>query len=205
MLVFLLVLGGFIYYIMTPEERLRVGRPMKAVAIFAARHGARAAVAYVRAVRARKRWALGMPAAAAAIAIIILVSQTHMRQFIDVRPEVEHLVAAETRMSGTYAPAVEQFKLGAMSAEALAQLINRSIKPELQAARARLMAIDRVRAGHATLLTKAKEYVQLRDESWRLRAEALRKRNMTALRKADHAERASLAALSALEEARKVL
>jgi hypothetical protein len=69
----------------------------------------------------------------------------------------------------------------------------------------RLMSISRVRGEQAVLLTKAKEYVQLRDESWRLRADALKRRNMAALRKADNAERASLAALNELEQARKPL
>jgi len=205
MLVFLLLVGGLVTYIMTPEERQRVWRPMKAVALFIALHGARAAIAYSRALRARNRWALAVPAAVAVAAIVVLVTQAHLRQFADVRPEVERLVDVETRISDTYRPAVEQFRLGAMSADALAQLINRKIKPELQSARVRLMAIDKVPAEHADLLTKAKAYVQLRDESWRLRADALQRRNMAALRKADHAERASLAALDALAQARKLL
>jgi hypothetical protein len=205
MLVFILILGGFAVYIMTPEERVRAARPIRWAAKFLARHGAVAAVMYIRALRARKRWALALPAAVAVIMIVILISQMHLRQFVDIRPEVELLMAAEARMSETYASAVEQFKLGAMSAESLAQHINRKIKPELQVVRMRLMSISRVRGEHAVLLTKAKEYVQLRDESWRLRADALKRRNMAALRKADHAERASLAALNELEQARKPL
>ena len=205
MLIFILVIGSFAAYIMTPEERLRVARPIVRVAALLARHGSVAALAYLRALRARKRWALALPAAAAVMMIVILISQVHLRQFADVRPEVERLLAAEARMAETYAAAVEQFKLGAMSAESLAQHINRKIKPELQAVRVRLMSITRVRGEQATLLSKAKEYVQLRDESWRLRADALKKRNMGALQKAEHAERASLAALGELEQARKPL
>ena len=205
MLGFLLIIGAFVFYVMTPEERARVIRPLRWTAAFLARHGLAAAVVYVRALRARKRWALALPASAAVVMIIILISQMHLRQFVDIGPEVELLVAAETRMTETYAAAVEQFKLGAISADALAQHINRKIKPELQKVRARLMSITRVRGEQATMLTKAKEYVQLRDESWRLRADALKKRNMAALKKAESAERASLAALSELEQARKPL
>jgi hypothetical protein len=205
MLIFLAVLGGFAWYIMKPEERERVARPVQRVAARGAKHALIAALAYVSALRARKRWALAVPAAAAVVMIIILMSQLHLRQFADVRPEIEALMAAEERMSSAYASAVEQFKLGAMSGDALAQYITRRIKPELQVVRIRLMSFDRVRAEQEALLTKAKEYVQLRDESWRLRAEALRKRNMAGLKKAESAERASLAALNALEHARKSL
>ena len=205
MLAFILIMGSFAVYIMTPEERRRAMVPIRWAAMFLARYGAIAAAFYLRALRARKRWALALPAAAAVIMIIILISRMHLRQFADIQPEVEVLMAAEARMSETYASAVEQFKLGAMSADSLAQHINRKIKPELQVLRMRLMSITRVREEHVMLLTKAKEYVQLRDESWRLRTDALKKRNMAALRKAEHAERASLAALNELEQARKPL
>lgn len=205
MLVFILIIGSLVVYVMTPEERERAARPIRWAALFLVRQAAIASVVYLRALRARKRWAFALPAAAAAMGIIILVSQMHLRQFADIQPEVELLMAAEARMSETYASAVEQFKLGAMSADSLAQHINRKIKPELQILRMRLMSITRVRAEHAMLLTKAKEYVQLRDESWRLRTDALKKRNMAALRKADQAEQASRAALSELDQARKPL
>jgi hypothetical protein len=128
MLVFILILGGFAAYIMTPEERVRAARPIRWAAKFLTRHGAVAAGMYIRALRARKRWALALPGAVAVIMIVILISQMHLRQFVDIQPEVELLMAAEAHMSETYASAVEQFKLGAMSAESLAQHINRSSK-----------------------------------------------------------------------------
>jgi hypothetical protein len=205
MLLVILVLGGFGYYIMTPEERARVIGPLRVFGFYAVRQIARGAVLYVRALRARQRWALAIPAAAAGAMILILVNQAHLRQFADIGPDIELVLQTEARMASTYASAVEQFKLGAMSAEALAQHINRRIMPDLQVLRIRLMSLDRVRSEQTALLTQAKEYVRLRDESWRLRADALAKRNMAALKKADHAERASLAALNALEEARRSL
>jgi hypothetical protein len=205
MFIFILLIGGFAFYIMTPEERTRVIRPVRIYGSYAARFGVRAAVAYVQAIRARKRWALAIPGAAAGIAILILVNQLQLRRFADISSDIEVVIQTEARMASTYASAVEQFKLGAMSAEALAQHITRKITPELQVVRIRLQSFDRVRTEQLALLTKAKEYVQLRDESWRLRADALRKRSMAALKKADHAERASLAALYELEAARKPL
>ena len=50
-------------------------------------------------------------------------------------------------------------------------------------------------------LASAEEYLRLRDESWRLRAAALHKSSMPALRKAETAERASLQAFERLKPA----
>jgi hypothetical protein len=94
---------------------------------------------------------------------------------------------------------VAQFKLGTVSAEGLAQVIESKIAPELQAMQSRLKTLGRVPPEHQPLLAGAEEYLRLRDESWRLRAAALHKSSMPALRKADTAERASLEALERLK------
>jgi hypothetical protein len=65
----------------------------------------------------------------------------------------------------------------------------------LRQAHARLKAVNGVPAEHRPMVADAEEYFRLRDESWRLRADALRKSNMGALRAADRSERASLEAL----------
>jgi hypothetical protein len=67
--------------------------------------------------------------------------------------------------------------------------------PELKAARARLQAFERVPYEQQPLVAAAEEYLRLRDESWRLRAEGLRTVNMRTLQKAEGAESASLKAL----------
>jgi hypothetical protein len=103
-------------------------------------------------------------------------------------------VDLEDRTSRAYKAAVDQFKLGAMTAEALAQVINRTIMPELQAARSRLKALAGVPPEHQPLVAHADEYLRLRDESWRLRADGLHQANMLTLRKAESAERQSLEA-----------
>ena len=92
-----------------------------------------------------------------------------------------------------------QFKLGTVNAEALAQVIERKITPELQAMQARFKDLGRVPPEHQPLLANAEEYLRLRDESWRLRAAALHKSSMPALRKAETAERASLKAFERLK------
>jgi hypothetical protein len=118
----------------------------------------------------------------------------YRRTLTDVRPEIARLIVLEARTVRTYEKAVEQFRLGALSAESLARLIERTIAPELRTSRARLNALDRVPAVDAPLVARADEYLKLRDESWQLRARALEKRSMPALRTADQAERASLEA-----------
>ena len=92
-----------------------------------------------------------------------------------------------------------QFKLGTVKADALAQVIERKITPELHAMQARLKTLGRVPPEHQPLLASAEEYLKLRDESWRLRAAALHKSSMPALRKAESAERASLEALDRIK------
>jgi rhomboid protease GluP len=141
-------------------------------------------------------------AATAVTALLISVaSAVPLRGIANVKPEVERLVAVEERISSTYGKAVEQFKLGAMTARQLAQLIDRTIRPELEAAKARFAALTGVPAQQQPLVASAQEYLRLRDESWRIRSEALHKANMTALRAADRSERASL---EALERTRQV-
>ena len=66
---------------------------------------------------------------------------------------------------------------------------------------ARLKTLGRVPPEHQPLLASAEEYLRLRDESWRLRAAALHKSSMPALRKAETAERASLQAFERLKPA----
>jgi hypothetical protein len=138
--------------------------------------------------------------AALAVALIVIVSSAFMlRGLADVRPEIARVVDIEDRTAGTYQTAVEQFKLGTLNAEALAKVIDVKITPELRTARERLKTLGRVPAEHQPLVDNAQEYLRLRDESWRLRAAALHKSNLGALRQADKTERASLEALERLK------
>jgi membrane associated rhomboid family serine protease len=139
--------------------------------------------------------------AAAALTVIIAgVAAFFLRGLADVRPEVARVVAIEGRTTGTYQKGVEQFKLGAMSAEALAKVIDQKITPELTDARARLKNLGRVPPEHKPLVDSAEEYLRLRDASWRQRAAALHKSNMGGLRQADKIERASLEAFQRIAE-----
>jgi membrane associated rhomboid family serine protease len=149
-----------------------------------------------------------------------------MRGITDARPEIARVVATEDKTVGAYKTAVDAFRRGKLTAESMAQLIDRTIMPELQAAETRLKALNHVPAEQQPLMANAEEYLRLRRESWRLRADGLRKThaitktdpknpvndtnsrlrveaqyraNIVALGKAEGAERESLAALQKLK------
>jgi membrane associated rhomboid family serine protease len=136
--------------------------------------------------------------AMAATVAVAIVSAVPLRGMADVRPEITRVLDIETRTSGAYQSAMAQYRLGTVSADGLAQVIEKTITPELQAMQSRLKTLGRVPPEHLPLLSGAEEYLRLRDESWRLRAAALHKSSMQALRKADSVERASLEALERL-------
>jgi hypothetical protein len=138
--------------------------------------------------------------AAIAIASLVIAAGIALpfRGIVDARPEVARVVDVEDRTSSDYAVAIAQFKLGAMKAEAVAQIIERRIEPQLDQAQARLGALGRVPSDQQPLVAAAGEFITLRRESWQLRAKALHKSNMRLLRDADEKERSSLAALDRL-------
>jgi hypothetical protein len=133
--------------------------------------------------------------------MVAVASAVPLRGVTDVRPEISRVLAVEESTARAYESAVQQFKLGTVTPGGLAQMIERKITPELNAMEARLKALGRVPPEHQQLLASAQEYLRLRDESWRLRAAALHKSSMPALRKAEGAERASLEAFERLKPA----
>jgi rhomboid protease GluP len=117
----------------------------------------------------------------------------------DVRTELGNLVTVDSQTSAIYLAATEQFKRGALNAESLALLIERSIIPKLEASKARLNGVGGVPSQQRALVDGANEYLRLRAESWALRATALHKANMRLLRDADQKERESLDALEKIK------
>lgn len=113
----------------------------------------------------------------------------------DAAPVIDAVVAFERRSSTTFRAALGEFTEGRTSAKALADLIDRNIAPELEELRVRLESLEGVPDEQHVHLTAAVEYVRLRIESWDLRSQALRKRRMAMLAKADEREAASLEAL----------
>jgi len=189
--------------------------------------GCVAGLVLARGVSDRKPPARRVAAAMATTAVIAVALAFPLRRLADVRPEMERVVAVEDRTASAYKTGVDRFRSGRITAEALAQLIDRTIVPELHAAQARLKALDRVPHEHQPLVASAEEYLRLRDESWRLRAEGLHKAkgltrgeadrtrdenwrlraegqhraNMLTLGEADRTERASLEALQRIRPA----
>jgi len=108
-----------------------------------------------------------------------------LRGIADVRPEITRIIALEDRTAGVYDAALARVNKGAMTPDALAQLIDRSIVPELEAADAHLMAIRGVPPEHRPLVADADEYLRLRSTSWRLQAESWRNKVKARRREAD--------------------
>ena len=117
----------------------------------------------------------------------------------DMRQEVQAIVRAEDATAAKYEKAVEQFRKGALSAHELAEVIDRTIIPELASAGARLTGLGRIPQEHQQLLARTQDFLRLRDESWRLRATALAQGNMAVLRKADEVEISSFQALEEIK------
>lgn len=114
-------------------------------------------------------------AASAALAVPLAIAfAIPVRGIADVRPEVGGLVALEQRTAAAYDTAVERFRKGRMSGEAVAKMIAGAIVPALQAADAHLKSVRYVPAIHAPLVADARDYLRLRTASWQLRAEGLR-------------------------------
>jgi rhomboid protease GluP len=131
----------------------------------------------------------------AATAVLAVVCAVPLRGVFDARPELARVVAFEDRTATAYQKEVDRFKSGRVPAEKLTQLIEKTIVPELRAAQTRVKALGKAPAEQQPLIASAEEYLRLRDQSWRLRAEGLRKANLVVLREAERTERTSLEAL----------
>lgn len=122
-------------------------------------------------------------ATAAAAMVFFVAGASRFRGIDDVRPELGRVVAVEQRTAESYDEAVERFRKGRLRAEDLALMIDKAIVPELRAADARLKAFDRVPAEYQALVASAEEYIRLRHDSWRIRADALRQMGQLVARK----------------------
>jgi hypothetical protein len=208
MLLSLLVIGAFVLYVMNSDERDRLRRrllSLQVTVIRASAQGLDAGAVLVRAFRARQFWARTAAAALMMIALASVAGWTLIPPPQDIKGEIDKLVATEASTTAAYDTAVAQFRLGTMTAAALARLIDRQIRPELHVVSMRMLALDNVQPDHRVMLEKGREYLRLREETWRLRSAALKKRDMAALRRLETSERASLAALEAAVQAAKAI
>jgi membrane associated rhomboid family serine protease len=113
-------------------------------------------------------------AAAAAIAIAIALP---LRNIANVKPEIVNVLATEERTVALYREASDAFARGRLTADALAQLAERTIMFELQGADERLAALKNVPPEQQPLVADARAYLRLRGKSWQARAVAIRKTN----------------------------
>jgi hypothetical protein len=117
-----------------------------------------------------------------------------LRGVADVTSEIAYAVAVEDRTARDYSADVSRFKKGRLSSEALIADIE-TIVPQLDAIGIRLDSLENVPPEHQWLVDHAKKYARLRQESWGLRASALRNSDMRALQKADGLEHTAIGIL----------
>jgi rhomboid protease GluP len=137
----------------------------------------------------------------AAMLVVAVASAASMSAIADVRPELARVLAIEKQTATSYASAVDGLRKGRLQPEALVKLIEDTIVPELAAVSERFAALEGVPSQQRPLVSHAEDYLRLRRESWRLRAEGLRTANMLRLRQAERTERESLAALGKIKPA----
>ena len=130
-------------------------------------------------------------ATAAATAGVVVVLVAPLRGLDDVRSGIADVIAFEDRTAHEYDAVLERFNEGRGMLGERIVLIDQ-IRPRLQVLRERLESFHRVPREYQSLVTSAIAYLKTRDESWRLRKEALRRSNMEMLREADSVERSSL-------------
>jgi membrane associated rhomboid family serine protease len=131
--------------------------------------------------------------------VMVVVTVRPLIGMNDMRPEIQKLAEAEQQMTVRYQAAIEQFSGGRLTVRQLAAVIDRDIMPELQASRARVASLAHVPDEQKPLLTTAQTYLQLRDESWRLRSKALPLADVKMLTQAEMSEVAARYALSRIE------
>ena len=131
---------------------------------------------------------------AASVAIVVALAAP-LRGFADVSGEVAKVKEEEERTARTYDTAVDRFKAGRINAQELARMADR-IVGELQYIQAQLVSLDNVPAEHWPMVEKASQYLKLRQDRWRLRAQGLRAGQARTLQEADVAEHSALVALA---------
>ena len=110
---------------------------------------------------------------------------------LDVRSEIDRVIAVEARTTSLYDKEVERFRKGRITQSALATVIEKTIVPELHVVAGRLRTLQDVPPEHLPLIATAQNFLKLRNESWRLRAGALHNSDMRGLRQADIKEQVS--------------
>jgi membrane associated rhomboid family serine protease len=154
-----------------------------------------------RGISERKPAVRRVAVAMAATAVIAMAAAVPLRGVTDARPEMARVISVEDRTASAYETVRDRFTQGRITTEKLSELIDRTIVPELEETRARVKALTGVPDVHQPMVAQAEDYLRLRDESWRLRSDGLRKANLLTLRKADDKERTALRLIKKLRAA----
>jgi membrane associated rhomboid family serine protease len=145
---------------------------------------------------------IAMAAAAMLVAAVaVAVPVRGIGEVVDATSDLQRVVTEEERTMTTFRAAADQFNTGRITAQALAEVIEHGILPAVRATRGRFDLIQKVYPQQQTLLVACKEYLRLRDDSWRVRTAAFRQSSMSMLREADTIERASLEILGQITAA----
>jgi rhomboid protease GluP len=139
---------------------------------------------------------------AAASAYLWIVAAVTLAGVSDVRPTLARVVAVEQQAASAYETALTGFRHNRIDRRQLAQLIDRTIVPDLLIVQFELKALDRPPREHQPLVQAAEIYALRRIESWKLRSRALRTADWRQLRNADALEQAALEKLSLIKAAR---
>jgi membrane associated rhomboid family serine protease len=121
----------------------------------------------------------------------VIAGHRPLNETVDVRPEIDRVIAVESRTAGLYDKEVDRFRRGRITAAALADVIEKMIVPELHVVAGRLKALQEVPPEHKPVIAAAEKFLKLRNDSWQLRAMALHKSDMRGLQQADSKEQAS--------------
>ena len=105
---------------------------------------------------------------------VAVITAVPLRGIVDVRPELTRLIGVERHTAQEFAAASALCTKGRMTAAQLADVVEQSIIPKLEAEQVRVIEIKGVPAEDEHLVSDAREYLRLRSESWRLRVSGLR-------------------------------
>ncbi len=154
--------------------------------------GVAAGTALVRRVSEHKPPPRRLAATFATAVVIAVAAAVPVRGIVNIRPELRALVALEDRTVSTYQAAVARFRAGRMTDQVLAAVIEERILPQFGAARRTLQTKGRVLRKDEPFIAEAREYLRLREQSWRLRLDGLTGAGMAKLREAEARERSAL-------------
>ncbi len=112
--------------------------------------------------------------ACGAAAIVAIAAAVPLRGILDVKPELQKIVALEHSTTASYETAAARMRAGKTTADAVASVITTTIVPALRAADEHLAALSRVPDEDKPSIADARRYLRLRIDAWTLRSLSLR-------------------------------